>query len=250
MRPSPIIRARIFAYLYYGLRRFNMHSVVELIPLLLHLSLILFFAGLVAFLLPVSTAITALAAVQLFVIFSVYSYLTILPIFHSDCPYRTPLTASIRYVFLRLCALRVSSLLWHTEPEESANVELTSAASASDTPTLTEARTRYATTETAERAERDRRALIWTMKSLTDDKELEPFVEAIPDVIWGTMGLRRLYDEQIQALLRHPDAKLISRIEGLLRSCETGLLPPAVQHRRQISCLKAIWAIAHLVGEW
>ncbi|KAJ7861629.1 hypothetical protein B0H13DRAFT_1506624, partial [Mycena leptocephala] len=90
MRPSPIIRARIFAYLYYGLRRFNMHSVVELIPLLLHLSLILFFAGLVAFLLPVSTAITALAAVQLFVIFSVYSYLTILPIFHSDCPYRTP----------------------------------------------------------------------------------------------------------------------------------------------------------------
>ncbi|KAJ7917642.1 hypothetical protein B0H13DRAFT_1710187, partial [Mycena leptocephala] len=78
MRPSPVIRARIFSYLYYGLRRFNMHAVVELIPLLLHISLILFFAGLVAFLHPVNPAITAVAAALLFVIFAVYSYLTVL----------------------------------------------------------------------------------------------------------------------------------------------------------------------------
>ncbi|KAJ7132557.1 hypothetical protein C8R44DRAFT_664932, partial [Mycena epipterygia] len=50
MRPSPIVRARIFSYLYFGLRRFGMHKVVEFIPLLLHMSLLLFFAGLVAFL--------------------------------------------------------------------------------------------------------------------------------------------------------------------------------------------------------
>ncbi|KAK7059383.1 hypothetical protein R3P38DRAFT_3303376 [Favolaschia claudopus] len=40
MRSSPVVRARILAYLYHGLERFEMHAVVEVIPLLLHLSLV------------------------------------------------------------------------------------------------------------------------------------------------------------------------------------------------------------------
>ncbi|KAJ7473474.1 hypothetical protein FB451DRAFT_1558683 [Mycena latifolia] len=32
MRSAPVIRARIFSFLYYGLKRFNMHLVVEIIP--------------------------------------------------------------------------------------------------------------------------------------------------------------------------------------------------------------------------
>jgi hypothetical protein len=68
MRPSPIIRARIFAYLYYGLQRFGMHTVVALIPLLLHTSLILFFAGLVAFLYPVNATMMTLVAAMLAIV--------------------------------------------------------------------------------------------------------------------------------------------------------------------------------------
>ncbi|KAJ7156400.1 hypothetical protein C8R46DRAFT_1004786 [Mycena filopes] len=59
MRPSPIIRARILSYLYYGLKNFHMHAVVEIVPLLLHSSLFLFFSGLVAFLLPINTVVTS-----------------------------------------------------------------------------------------------------------------------------------------------------------------------------------------------
>ncbi|KAJ6561643.1 hypothetical protein B0H19DRAFT_1375021, partial [Mycena capillaripes] len=44
MRSSPIIRARIFSYLYYGMKRFNMHTIVDVIPLLLHASFGFFFA--------------------------------------------------------------------------------------------------------------------------------------------------------------------------------------------------------------
>ncbi|KAJ6549839.1 hypothetical protein B0H19DRAFT_996740, partial [Mycena capillaripes] len=62
MRPSPVIRARVFSFLYYGLKRFRMHSVVDIIPLLLHASLLLFFAGLVAFLSPVNIAVMAVTA--------------------------------------------------------------------------------------------------------------------------------------------------------------------------------------------
>ncbi|KAJ7901319.1 hypothetical protein B0H13DRAFT_1622109, partial [Mycena leptocephala] len=90
MRPSLMIRARIFSYLYFGIQRFGMHATVEFIPLLLHASLFLFFAGLVAFLLPINPMLTILAVALLGLITATYIYLTVLPIF-SDSPYRTPL---------------------------------------------------------------------------------------------------------------------------------------------------------------
>ncbi|KAJ6505647.1 hypothetical protein C8R47DRAFT_967580, partial [Mycena vitilis] len=92
MHSAPVIRARIFSYLYYGLKRFQMHTVVEIIPLLLHGSLILFFCGLVAFLIPVNLAMTVIAATVLGIVAAVYCTLTILPLRYLDCPYHTPLS--------------------------------------------------------------------------------------------------------------------------------------------------------------
>ncbi|KAJ7613613.1 hypothetical protein DFH06DRAFT_1370364 [Mycena polygramma] len=94
MRSAPVLRARIFSYLYYGLKRFQMHTVVEIIPLLLHGSLILFFCGLVAFLIPVNLAMTVIAATVLGIVAAVYCTLTILPLRYLDCPYRTPLSGA------------------------------------------------------------------------------------------------------------------------------------------------------------
>ncbi|KAJ6568008.1 hypothetical protein DFH09DRAFT_1363193 [Mycena vulgaris] len=67
MQSAPVIRARVFSYLYYGLRRFGMHTVVEIIPLL-HTSLLFIFAGLVAFLIPVNTALTVVAGILLAIV--------------------------------------------------------------------------------------------------------------------------------------------------------------------------------------
>ncbi|KAJ7456147.1 hypothetical protein FB451DRAFT_1143592 [Mycena latifolia] len=106
MRSAPIIRARIFSYLYYGLKRFNMHTVVEIIPLFLHASLMFFFAGLVAFLIPVNTAIAGVAGALLIILAAVYALLTLLPLRSLDCPYRTPLSSA----FWRLT--RTAILLW------------------------------------------------------------------------------------------------------------------------------------------
>ncbi|KAJ7818480.1 hypothetical protein B0H14DRAFT_2246832, partial [Mycena olivaceomarginata] len=92
MRPSPVTRARIFSYLYFGMQRFGMHTIVGFIPLLLHLSLLLFFAGLVAFLRPINQVMVIVAALMLGLISAIYIWLTILPIISSDVPYRTPLS--------------------------------------------------------------------------------------------------------------------------------------------------------------
>ncbi|KAJ7250201.1 hypothetical protein C8J57DRAFT_1355064 [Mycena rebaudengoi] len=232
MRLSPIIRARIFSYLYYG--------ILELIPLLLHISDILFFAGLVAFLHPVNSAIMAVAAALLFIIIGVYGYLTVLPILHSDCPFRTPLSGLLRLVCLQASSLWASSFPQKRENDAESESTLFPPSTNSDILTLTEVMVKDATRDSPERADRDCRALVWALKSLTADNELEPFIEALP---------RQLYDEQIQALLRHPEVCLLPRIEGLLRSCEDGLLSAALRQRRQIACLKALWALAHLAFE-
>ncbi|KAJ6542942.1 hypothetical protein B0H19DRAFT_312593 [Mycena capillaripes] len=92
MRSAPLIRARIISYLYYGLKRFKMHTVVEIIPLLLHTSLLLFFGGLIAFLIPVNVIITVISAVILCLIVSAYAIFTFLPLRFLDCPYKTPLS--------------------------------------------------------------------------------------------------------------------------------------------------------------
>ncbi|KAF7361260.1 hypothetical protein MSAN_01158300 [Mycena sanguinolenta] len=234
---NPVKRARIFAYLYYGLRRFNMHRLVAAIPLLLHLSLLFFFAGLIVFLAPVNTTVAGVAAVPIAIILLLYGYMTVLPLLVLDCPCLTPLSRilwDIRSYFLR----QLISYRMRCETKADRLYLLS----------MDEAMIEEATLRSDDRVERDKRALAWTMKSLADDDELEPFVEGIPDMIWGPDGRRRKYDDLIRGLLRDPQVLLGSRIQHLFSSCESGLLEPAVKARREVSCLKAIWYLG-MMGE-
>ncbi|KAJ6561677.1 hypothetical protein B0H19DRAFT_1142298 [Mycena capillaripes] len=246
MRSAPIIRARIFSYLYYGLKRFQMHAVVEVIPLLLHTSLILFFCGLIAFLIPVNIVMTVVAATILGIVAAAYSALTLFPLRYLDCPYRTPLSGT----FWRV--LQVFKRLWHRRsPASSASDSLSATYNDGVGPlspspmvvihdlptderdeTMVEAMSRSAMDSCDERSERDYKALVWTMKSLTDDGELEPFVEAIPDLLWGPIYRRRSYENHIQGLLRDPEVQLLHRIGALLSSCDTGILSLGASQRR------------------
>ncbi|KAJ7825329.1 hypothetical protein B0H13DRAFT_1452798, partial [Mycena leptocephala] len=63
---------------YPGTQRFNMHMVVELIPLLLHASLVFFWPAFVAFLIPVNIIITTVAGVMLATMICIYGLLTLL----------------------------------------------------------------------------------------------------------------------------------------------------------------------------
>jgi hypothetical protein len=239
MQSTPIIRARVYSYLYYGLKRFKMHAVVEIVPLLLHTSLILFFGGLVAFLHPVNPVVMAVASGLLGLITTIYFGLTVLPLFYLDCPYRTPLSGSLWRLMMTLSTHlrpRTASITSETIPE----------VRKPDPDTAVEAMTKRAALPSDERHERDRAALIWTVKSLVDESELEPFVESIPDAVWSVTGRRHLLDDHIRALVFHPDVRLGDRIGSLLRTASSGLLSADAQIRREISCWKALWAIASL----
>ncbi|KAJ7616151.1 hypothetical protein DFH06DRAFT_1307142 [Mycena polygramma] len=243
MRSAPVVRARVFSFLYYGLKRFKMHAVVEIIPLLLHMSLFLFFVGLVAFLLPVNFAVTVVVGIILGTVTVIYTLLTLLPLIHLDCPYRTPLSRG----FWTLCQ-RVQTMLgrWHIQPAEPVT-------GPEDT-TMVETVFRKAIEPSPHRSRRDTQALVWTVKSLADDNELEPFIEAIPDVIWAAdsvapdpAGRRRyVYDEPMRRLGQDPNVQLFRRLRAFEDSCFSGLLMEEVQVRRQMCVQKAKWALGCL----
>ncbi|KAG6919810.1 hypothetical protein DXG01_000312 [Tephrocybe rancida] len=89
----PADRGRMRTYLYHGLDRFNMKSIVAFIPMLLHASLFLFFGGLVLFLFPVNIMIGSGALVIVVALVVFYAVFTLLPLVYSDCPYNTPLSS-------------------------------------------------------------------------------------------------------------------------------------------------------------
>ncbi|KAJ6494318.1 hypothetical protein C8R45DRAFT_176160 [Mycena sanguinolenta] len=227
MRPSPLRRARVFSFLYFGLKHFRMHTIVDAIPFLLHASLLLFFAGLVAFLLPVNRIMMYLICIVLFGFMVLYAALTILPVVRLNCPYRTPLSAPLW-----------SMLQAFSDKTDCAEQQ-----------TMTEAVAALALQDTKRR---DQRALKWTLDSLTDDIELLPFVETIPDIIHGPNGFRRANDVLFESLLGTIEvtSPLVTRIYGLISGTK-GMSPKdPLRVRRCTAGYRAIWALCLMPRSW
>ncbi|KAF7326732.1 hypothetical protein MVEN_02592100 [Mycena venus] len=217
----------------------------KLSPLLLHASLLSFFAGLVAFLIPVDRTMTAVAAALLFIVAAVYSTLTVLPLRYLDCPYRTPLSGSFWHFSQSLDQLLRRRRSRIDEGDADASYEAVNGLRPAPE-SMVEAMSRSAMQRSDERSERDHRALVWTMKSLADDVELETFVEAIPDLLWGPRTRRYSYENHIRRLVQNHEVQFTTRITTLLDSCDSGILPPNARKRRRITCYMALWAIGSL----
>lgn len=226
-RPTPHERARLCAYLFKGLEKFKMSAVVEAIPMLLHISLLLFFAGLVEFLRPVNAVMSALTLGILVLCVALYALATIIPAFHRDCPYQTPLSGT----WWKL--LKMLRLLRRLDPQ--GNTALISGS-------MAQARETDAFEISPERDQRDLSAMSWTLKTLREDGELEAFVEVIPRVVAGFDYSAKLL---LHKLLHHHDisVRLGHRIPRLLISCTGGVLDPTVAQRRATTCLAAIWSL-------
>jgi len=226
LRPSPVRRAKSLMSLYFGIRRFGMHLVVDAIPFLLHLSLILFFAGLVLFLIPVNNAIRHLMTCVLVVLVTVYLFFTIIPIVCLDAPFRTP----------------VSTVIWHWVNAIGYRLQRFHDLRTDEDLSLTEAAIERSYSED----EHDKKALEFTIKSLTDDIELLPLIEAIPDAIIGPDGVRSANVSLIAPFMSSSTPlNVISHIANFADNPSAWL-----DERVGIRCLKAypraIWSLAYV----
>ncbi|KAF8262563.1 hypothetical protein EI94DRAFT_1456293, partial [Lactarius quietus] len=91
-RSAPRKKARIRAYMFEGVEKFPLPQAIEAMPLPLHTSVFIFFAGLIDFLLPIDKAV-AFSILGCVVIFAfVYTILTLLPSLRLNSTYLTPLS--------------------------------------------------------------------------------------------------------------------------------------------------------------
>ncbi|KAL1746604.1 hypothetical protein HDZ31DRAFT_33847 [Schizophyllum fasciatum] len=101
----PRDRALIRHMRYKELLRWKIPFILSFIPVLLHISLALFLAGLIVFLHALSLSITYVVSVLTGLTYLFYLWTHILAVMHWECSYRTPVTHAVRDLIRRLSSV-------------------------------------------------------------------------------------------------------------------------------------------------
>ncbi|KAH9989380.1 hypothetical protein BJV74DRAFT_454579 [Russula compacta] len=108
-RCSPPKRARVRTFFANGVERLGVAWVVEALPALVHVSLFIFFAGLVIYLFNINHTVFSAAACWIGLLSTVYLCITLMPCFLHDSPYYSPLSSIARLlctpIFLVVCVI-------------------------------------------------------------------------------------------------------------------------------------------------
>ena len=238
-RYSPHKRARIRAFFAEGVEKSLLPWAVEILPSLLHISLFLFFAGLVVYLCNVNLTIFKLVLSWVSLCTALYGCITCIPIIRHGSPYYTPLSLLtwnivtgipfLVYRFLRWfnqsVRFRLQACFRYQDLEESYNKSLvrgmqkTAEEMALNSP-----------------SEIDTRAFMWTFDCLDEDHELEHFFSGLPD-----FRRSNVVNDPLPSLTEEEKWKLYGVLDGLLdRTLSSDLLPPPAKNRRALICAKAI----------
>ncbi|KAK0196142.1 hypothetical protein F5146DRAFT_1028683 [Armillaria mellea] len=89
---TPRERSHVRQYRYTGFQKWNVPMIAGLLPVLMHASLALFFAGLSVFLYPLRTSLSWIVGAIAALAYTVYLIAIILPILCLQCPYHMPLS--------------------------------------------------------------------------------------------------------------------------------------------------------------
>ncbi len=235
-RYSPHKRAQIRAFFAEGVDKFLLPWAVETLPALLHISLFLFFAGLVVFLCNVNITMFKLVLSWVGVCTALYGCITFMPIFRHDSPYYTSLSSSAWFIVIGIAYIVAQVRWWfYSSVQHRRPVFRTYPGRYHEL--LSQGMQRTAE-ETAlnSRSEIDTRAFMWTFDCLDEDHELERFFSGLP-------GFRRskVVKDPLPGLTRKQKSDLFTALIGLLdRTFSSDLLPEPVKNRRAIVCAKAI----------
>ncbi len=97
---SPRDRGRIRQSRYMGLQKWQVPMIIGLLPVLLHVSLGLFFAGFCIYLFALELVIAYAVAAMAGCVYIAYIGSLILPLVYHNCPYKTPLTVHLFRLYL------------------------------------------------------------------------------------------------------------------------------------------------------
>ena len=238
-RFSPHKRARIRAFFAEGVIECLLPWAVDALPALLHLSLFLFFAGLIVFLCNVDFTIFKLVLSWVGLCVALYGCITCMPIFRHDSPYYTPLSLPTWHIVTGTLLFVYRFLRWFNHSIRYRYGAFGRYLDLEDSYRKSIARGMQKTAEeTALKLSSviDARAFMWTFDCLDEDHELESFFSGLP-------GFRssKVVDDPLPSLTKEEMQRLYGALEGLLdRSFSSDLLPPHVKDRRALICAKAV----------
>ena len=237
-RYSPHKRARIRAFFAEGVTKCLLPWAVDTLPTLLHISLFLFFAGLVVFLCNVNLTIFKLVLSWVGLCTTLYGCITCMPILRHDSPYYTPLSLPTWHIVTGIPFLFYRFLRWFNDSvrhryayHRCLHLEN------SCRKTLVQGMQKTAE-ETAlnSSSEIDTRAFMWTLDCLDEDHELESFFSALPD-----FRSSKVVKDPLPSLTKEEMRKLYGALRGLLeRTFSSDLLPTPIKNWRALICAKAV----------
>ena len=230
---NPSKRARIRAFFADGVERFGLAAAVEVLPALLHASVLLFYIGLVDFLLSINHTVAYILLVLVSIGALIYFVLTIMPLCYHNSPYQTPLSALVWFAIEAAPLLK----LWVRRRTKSVQDAIR------DRRDKIGQGMRQALEKKAENraSQADARALRWTLTILDEDHELEDFLDGLPGLFQGSMN-------QVAQEIKPELARLVVPVaDRLFATCSTGLLPEGIRRQRLTACLGAIWCFPNTI---
>ena len=238
-------RARTRAFFAEGVDKSFLPLAVDALPVLVHISLFLFFAGLVVFLWNVNLTIFKSVLSWASICVALYGCITIIPIYRYDSPYYTPLTALIRYVFAVIiivflglyscfCTFLYCCSCCFCWSSPDCFGQDTLFASITEVLYLTFLTPDEAVPKSSSAI--DTRAFMWTFDRLDEDHELESFFLGMPGFHNSNVAKEPLHDlDDAQKL------GLLGAMIGLLdRTYSSDLLSDQVKRHRDDICANAI----------
>jgi Family of unknown function (DUF6535) len=241
-RLSPNKRARIRWFFADGVEKFHLPLAVETLPTLLHVSLFLFFSGLLVFLFNINHTTFSIVAWWVGLTGGIYGCIALLPIFRHDSPYYAPLSFSV-WILLNGVPYEVFRILSFVTKFDCFTYE--SWSGFHEMEEMHRERTTGGIVKTAqERASKmsaqiDGHVLKWTFEALDEDHELEQFFEAIP-----AFSTSQVVHDPRRMLANLDVRVLTAACDGfLIRTFASHLLSETIKDRRFILCMQAFDAL-------
>ena len=257
---GPPKRARIRAFFANGVEKFGLAAAVEVLPALLHVSVLLFYIGLIDFLINIHHTVAFILLAWVAMGCLIYFILTIMPLFYPNSPYQTPLS-SLCWFLLEATPLLGFWVRRRNEAIRERRIKIgrgmrkalesnatrlrsldSNATRLDSHVTRRDSKTTPKPTPLDEQVDADTSALRWTLRSLDEDHELEEFLDGLPGLFHGSPSdLSRGLKVRLEQLVK-PFA------DKLFATCTTGILPEGLRRQRLTACLEAIWCFPGTVN--
>ena len=177
---DPLKSARIRQYLHEGSDGWYMPVIAEAVPGVLHVSVFLFFVGLVDFVLKINTTVGLTTAAPIGICGLLYIFTTFAPVIYPQSPYQNSFSGLIWYLFQ---TLRVRKYKDRDGESKSVNTN------------MVQGQMQLAMEETVDRIRRDADAIRWLVENMTEDSEMELLAMTIPgsfNTEWGTIVWKKV----------------------------------------------------------